>query len=299
VVVSVSLIGYLTLVGLMEMRLSIAYLVGVFVLAAVSWLDDLYSIAVVWRLITHLLVATFVVYVEGSWSVISFGSGLSVSLDGAGSIVSILWIVWMINAYNFMDGIDGLAGIQGIVASAAWGLIAARQQSGIYLYALILCACLSGFILHNWHPAKIFIGDVGSAFLGFTFATFPLMLAHESPADSELLPTVSILILWPFIFDTALTLVGRIYRRKYFWQAHREHLYQRLVISGLSQQTVTAIYGLFAIVTSSASLLLFSKAEIWRFYVIGLVLVMSILLTLVVARLHRIANRVKIPHDAY
>jgi UDP-N-acetylmuramyl pentapeptide phosphotransferase/UDP-N-acetylglucosamine-1-phosphate transferase len=114
-----------------------------------------------------------------------------------------------------------------------------------------------------------------------------------------LLPLVSILVLWPFVFDTGVTLIRRVFRREYVWQARREHLYQRLVISGLGQPTVTVIYGLFAIVTSSASLLLLSRTDIWSLPVIGLVLVISILLTLVVAKLYRAASRSKTPHEAY
>jgi hypothetical protein len=107
------------------------------------------------------------------------------------------------------------------------------------------------------------------------------------PDRSELLPLASILILWPFIFDTILTVVRRAFRRELIWQAHREHLYQRLVIAGLSHSKVTVIYGLFAVITSSAALLLFSRSTNLALAAIGLIIAISVLFALVVSKVYR------------
>jgi UDP-N-acetylmuramyl pentapeptide phosphotransferase/UDP-N-acetylglucosamine-1-phosphate transferase len=103
---------------------------------------------------------------------------------------------------------------------------------------LLLAAASSGFLLHNWPPARIFMGDAGSGFLGFSFAVLPLLASPENPA----LLIVGVLLLWPFVFDTTFTLVRRLCRRENVFQAHRSHLYQRLVIAGLSHPAVTLLY---------------------------------------------------------
>lgn len=291
IVVPLCLIGYVLATWVSGSDFSWGYFLGALLVALVSWLDDLYSISFGWRLMTHVLAACLVLYSEGYWTAVSIGDGRTVFLGSAGAIITAAWIIWVINAYNFMDGIDGIAGVQGLVASAAWAAIAAKEGNGIYLFALIVFSSLVGFILHNWHPAKVFIGDVGSAFLGFTFATFPLLVSRSGFAGSELLPVVAVLVLWPFIFDTILTMVRRAFRREMIWQAHREHLYQRLNIAGRSHSLISILYGVFAIATSSAAILL-----LWTPGKIALASVMttfavSLILTLVVSRAYRNALR--------
>jgi len=256
VIVPVCLAGYFLASQFFETRFSLGYFLGAMLVALVSWIDDLYSISFLWRLLTHLLAALIMVTSEAYWNTFSFGNDVSYALGWVGPVATVLWIVWIINAYNFMDGIDGIAAVQGLAAAAAWGFIFAMGKPGSIVFPMIVFASLVGFIFHNWHPAKVFIGDVGSAFLGFTFASMPLMIAGEKSAISNLLPLASILILWPFIFDTGLTLVRRALRGEMLWQAHRQHLYQLLVISGYSQPTVTITYGIFAIFTSAAAVLL-------------------------------------------
>lgn len=284
VVVPVCLVGYLLTVFLTSVHFSWGYLFGALLVAFVSWLDDLYSLAFGWRLSAHILAAVVVIYSEGAWNLISLGSGVAFSLQWAGPFLTAFWIVWVINAYNFMDGIDGIAGIQGLAASAAWAAICADGGNGTYLFALIIFSTVAAFVFHNWHPAKVFIGDVGSAFLGFTFAAMPLLVSKELPLKADLFPLASILILWPFVFDTLLTLVRRLMRRELIWKAHREHLYQRLVIAGVSHPRVAVIYGAFAAVTSSAALLLVWDSGSFVLVIIGLVIVISAFFTFMVSR---------------
>src|SRR5262249_43741718 len=155
---------------------------------------------------------------------------------------------WVINAYNFMDGIDGIAGVQAVVAASSWVIIASQSGAGVFFFLfLILFGSSFGFLFHNWSPARIFMGDVGSAFLGFTFAAAPLLVSRESTFQASLLPISGVLILWPFLFDTVLTMVRRFIRRERIWIAHRDHLYQSLIIAGYKHSRVSIVYGFLAI----------------------------------------------------
>jgi len=298
VVVPVCLLGYLLTVVLTGIHFSWGYFFGALVVASVSWLDDLYSLAIGWRLTAHILAALLIIYSEGTWSVISFGNVTSYSLAWAAPFVTILWIVWVINAYNFMDGIDGIAGVQGLAASAAWAAICAEGANRTYLFALIIFSTVAAFVFHNWHPARVFIGDVGSAFLGFTFAAMPLLVAKEMPLKADLFPLASILILWPFVFDTLLTLVRRLMRRELIWLAHREHLYQRLVIAGFSHPRVAVIYGVFAAVTSSTALLLVQGSGNFILVIVGFVIVISAFFTFIVSKKFSSCTSLDTPHGA-
>ena len=159
--------------------------------------------------------------------------------------LAFFWVVGLTNAYNFMDGIDGLAGSQAVIAGVGWaGLGWLRGEPLVSLLGLLVAGSSLGFLLHNWPPARIFMGDVGSAFLGFTFAALSVLAAQQNPR----LAVAGILLLWPFIFDTIGTFLRRLRRRENVFAAHRSHLYQRLVIAGYSHRTVTLLYSGLALV---------------------------------------------------
>jgi UDP-N-acetylmuramyl pentapeptide phosphotransferase/UDP-N-acetylglucosamine-1-phosphate transferase len=169
-------------------------------------------------------------------------------LGWVGLPLTFLWIVGLTNAYNFMDGIDGIAGSQAVVVGLGWSLLGwLGQQPHLCAMGLMLTGASLGFLLHNWPPARIFMGDVGSAFLGYTFAVLPLMTAHVPHADSRL-ALIGALLLWPFIFDSAFTFVRRATRGENVLAAHRSHLYQRLVISGRTHLFVTTLYAGLALI---------------------------------------------------
>lgn len=217
------------------LRESIAFLAAAILIAAVSWLDDLRSLSNRVRIVTHFSAAAIVV----------FGTGRLLELPGpelpwiVTAIVTLVWIAGLTNAYNFMDGIDGIAATQGVVAGIAWVVLAEGSRATTTL-ALLLAVASFGFLLHNWPPARIFMGDVGSAFLGFAFAAIPLM-----PGGKGDLVT-AVLVVWPFVFDTAFTFLRRLRRGEAVFSAHRSHLYQRLVIAGMSHRSVTLLYGALA-----------------------------------------------------
>jgi UDP-N-acetylmuramyl pentapeptide phosphotransferase/UDP-N-acetylglucosamine-1-phosphate transferase len=165
----------------------------------------------------------------------------------------VLWMVALTNAYNFMDGIDGIAGIQAIVAGLGWVVIGAiAGLADAVVLGLLLTAGVAGFLVYNWPPARVFMGDAGSGFLGFSFAAIPLIAPEHGP---HLLLSAALLT-WPFLFDTSFTLIRRVRRRENIFAAHRTHLYQRLTVTGLSHARVTALYGVLGVLGAGGAIAL-------------------------------------------
>ena len=247
VIAILGLVGYVIVASVFDAPFSRGYFVGAILISVVSWLDDLYSLPFWSRLLVHFTAAIALVADLGYWTELAIPlTATDIPLGTYfGALVTVLWVVWFINAYNFMDGVDGIAALQAIVAFAAWALLGYLfDQQGLMLFASLLACVSAGFLLHNWHPARIFMGDVGSAFLGFTLASLPLLAVPQSPmGNTAILPGAAALILWPFVFDTFVTLIKRAFRKQKVWEAHREHIYQKMVIDGMKHSEVTLIYG--------------------------------------------------------
>jgi UDP-N-acetylmuramyl pentapeptide phosphotransferase/UDP-N-acetylglucosamine-1-phosphate transferase len=222
----------------------VAWLAAVGGVAAVSLRDDFRPLPALTRLIVHLLAAVGLVAVAGPIE--------SLGLAGVGEVefgrfawpLTVLWVAGLTNAFNFMDGIDGIAGI----TAAAGGTTVAFAANAVgcesaAVVALGLAAGSLGFLTSNWPPARVFMGDVGSTFCGFTLAALPLIA--QPPGRALVLP-VAVLALWPFLFDAGITLVKRIVRRENVLESHQSHLYQRLVLAGWSHRAVASLYGLLA-----------------------------------------------------
>lgn len=277
VIVSVCLILYSAITIFYTQSFVWSYLAGAVLIALVSWIDDLYSISFIYRLICHIAAASLLVFEHGYLSVIHLPfTSASVDLGVFGAVFAVLWIVWLINAYNFMDGIDGIAGLQAIVAGLGWlfvGIFLAYPT--LYFYGGILVFACFGFLVHNWQPAKIFMGDVGSAFLGFTFAAMPFIASGERNEGTGLLMLTAILLVWFFVFDSVLTFFVRLIKGQRVWRPHREHLYQTLVISGMSHQLVTVIYGFLSMTIAILLILVLRFSGIFGFLLILTVLATS------------------------
>ena len=236
---------------------------GALLIAGVSWLDDMRSLPSWLRLTIHSLGAIAAIYALGYVQVITLPLMGQISLGWLGLPLTFLWIVGLTNAYNFMDGIDGLAGSQAIIAGIGWSLLGwLGGQPLIGTLGLLLAASSAGFLWHNWPPASIFMGDVGSAFLGYTFAVLPLFFTvGHANGNLSLDKTfiAAVLLLWPFIWDAAFTFCRRLFKGENVLTAHRSHLYQRLVTSGRSHRAVTCIYIGLALIGVVVAL-------IWVFY---------------------------------
>ena len=157
-----------------------SYISGAILIAIISWLDDLYSIPVGVRFLFHSLAALLVIFGNDPSGNIYIPVLGIIEIGKFGYLLWYLWIVWLINAYNFMDGIDGIAGLQAVSAGIGWAFVGYLQGSiEIEIYGAVIAASCAGFLIFNWQPAKIFMGDVGSAFLGYTFAVFPIFFQEQ------------------------------------------------------------------------------------------------------------------------
>ena len=235
-----------------------SYLLGAALIALISWLDDLYTISFVWRFLVHAISALLVIYGLGGFEQIYLPLLGTLYIGAAGTVLTFFWIVWLTNAYNFMDGIDGIAGVQAVTAGIGWLLIGEITGARtVGFYGGVIAAASFGFLLRNWQPAKIFMGDVGSAFLGYTFAVLPLLLKNERGArNTEMMLTVAVLLVWLFVFDTLWTFGRRVLNGEKVWEAHRGHLYQRYVIKGCSHRFVSSLYALLSIFNVGAAVLM-------------------------------------------
>jgi Fuc2NAc and GlcNAc transferase len=142
----------------------------------------------------------------------------------------------MINLYNFMDGIDGLAASEGVVVAGAAGiLLILGGATGIAAVAVVLAGCCAGFLVWNWPPARIFMGDVSSGFLGFVFAVLAIWTSNNGILELQ----VWAVLLGVFLIDATLTMARRMAAGEKWYTAHRSHAYQRAVTAGHSHLSVT------------------------------------------------------------
>jgi Fuc2NAc and GlcNAc transferase len=213
---------------------SLAWLVGGGLVALAGFLDDLHGLSAIKRLAFHFTAAALLLIASGGLPALPWPGG-AIELGAFGWIIGAVAIVWSINLFNFMDGIDGLAAAQAIfvVGSAAW--LQGSDAGGGPLPLLALVGAATGFLVWNFPPARIFMGDVGSGFIGFALAAGALLTTHRGPTT-----------LWTwlvlngiFVADATVTLVVRLVRGQRIYEAHREHLYQRLSQRWQSHRTVT------------------------------------------------------------
>jgi Fuc2NAc and GlcNAc transferase len=189
--------------------------------AGIGFLDDHRPMPVKIRFLVHVLAAV--------WVLVWLSPSLNGAIGGAWpvglvALVAVMFIVWLLNLYNFMDGIDGLAGIEAVsVGLAAAGLgFALLPAGGTWFLPLVLAAAVGGFLVWNLPPARIFMGDVGSGFLGVCLAT----LALESLAQLPALFWAWLILLGVFVVDATFTLFRRMARGRAVYEAHRSHAYQ-------------------------------------------------------------------------
>lgn len=275
VIVVLTLIGYLMAAAFFPQNFSWGLLVGSLIIAGISIADDIRSIAFPWRLLAHSIAAGIAIYDLGYFQLVTVPViDQMITLRAAGPVLTFLWIIWMINSYNFMDGIDGIAGVQAVAASAGWAIISTWfDRPDTALLSTLVLGSTVGFLIHNWAPARIFMGDIGSAFLGFVFAILPLSLLISSNQSIGYLPVLATFLMWMFLFDSVLTFFRRLIRREKVWQPHRSHFYQLLVISGFSHSFVSKIYGLGASIIAASAIVAFVYGGNWWFLAVFLMLV--------------------------
>lgn len=192
------------------------------VIAALGFLDDHGHVAARWRLLGHFIAAVWaLIWLGGLPPVAMFGSVLDIGW--LGHVLAVFYLVWLLNLYNFMDGIDGIASVEAVCVCLSAALIYAL--SGFYeliWLPLLLVAAVLGFLFWNFPPARIFMGDAGSGFLGIILGVLSLQAAWIS---SQFLWSWLIL-LGVFIVDATVTLIRRLVRGDKVYEAHRSHAYQ-------------------------------------------------------------------------
>jgi UDP-N-acetylmuramyl pentapeptide phosphotransferase/UDP-N-acetylglucosamine-1-phosphate transferase len=236
------------------------YLFGAVLIAIISWVDDIKSLSAKVRFPAHFMAAGIVIAKWGYWEYVNIPLWGNLYLGPFGLLLTIIWIVGLTNAYNFMDGIDGIAGGQALIAGTGWAIIGwIIDDTFIFAIGGLLAASTLGFLFYNWSPAKIFMGDVGSTFLGFSFAVVPVMAARSISTPRNFIPLVGFLLIWPFVFDTGVTLLRRLSKGENIFQAHRTHIYQRLAIAGYSHQIVSLLYIGLALIGVVLALLIINK----------------------------------------
>ncbi|MGV3710311.1 MAG: MraY family glycosyltransferase [Gemmatimonas sp.] len=221
--------------------------------AGIGYADDRGQVSVRFRLLFQFLAAGLALLFIGVEPVQQAIPILS-TVTWLGVVLALLYLVWMLNLTNFMDGIDGIASVE--VVSVCVGLVMcvlavlvgessvadharALHINGIIAAALVLAASTSGFLVWNWPPARIFMGDAGSGFVGVLLGALTLMAGKVSP----LLLWSGVILAGIFVVDATFTLVRRIVRGEKFYQAHRSHAYQHAALR-FGHRRVTVSVGL-------------------------------------------------------
>ncbi|BBA35991.1 uncharacterized protein sS8_4060 [Methylocaldum marinum] len=211
---------------------------GAVPIAAIGFWDDHGHIPAGWRLMVQMASAGWAIYWLNGLESIRFG-GEIYELGWFGSVFSVFLVVWLINLFNFMDGIDGIAGTEvvSVAMSSYWLLVSQSQpiQGGVDVLLLTLAAAAGGFLCWNWPPAKIFMGDVGSAFLGFVLAALALSTAYTGMLSL----TAWLILFGVFFVDATVTLLRRMFSGQRWYEAHRSHAYQHAARRWASHKRVS------------------------------------------------------------
>lgn len=234
-------------------------LTGLPVVLVCLW-DDYRGAGVLSRLVMQCLSASLLLVVLNPWVV----DWLPVAVQFALLFVA---VVWMINLYNFMDGMDGFAGGMALIGFSTLALLGSLAGATDYsALSLVVAAASGGFLVWNFPPARLFLGDVGSAALGFLVAGMLLWGLRDGIVPISL----GVLIFLPFIGDATVTLLRRLLRGERIWQAHREHYYQRLVRLGWGHRRTVVMEYRLMLGCSLSALGVQSQSPGWQWSMLAL-----------------------------
>ena len=254
-------ISYLYYVKDINSSLYYALMVGI-IISVVSYFDDLFELSPKIRLFTQALVAILGLYFLGGYSTLDLFL-VSIENQIVTNTFAFFMIVWFINLYNFLDGIDGYAGSEAVFLSLAAFIFFDGS------HFLILAAAILGFLIWNWHRAKIFMGDVGSTLLGYNIAIFTIYYANQESSNFW----IWIILFGIFWFDATLTLFRRYKNGEKLSIAHKKHAYQRFTQAGWSHDKVVICsmvlnLVLFSIVYYISNILLAFSLSIFILYIV-------------------------------
>jgi glycosyltransferase WbpL len=221
-----------TVLGLSNVPLVLALTGGGALVALTGFLDDRRGLPVSLRLGAHVAAAVWALYWLGGMPPLRIGEQV-IALGWGGELLALLAIVWCLNLFNFMDGIDGLAASEATFVCWSAALLGTHGL-GTAAPMVIGCACL-GFLWWNWPPARIFMGDVGSGYLGYVIAVLALAASRADPVAAW----VWLILGCAFLVDASVTLARRLARGERVSEAHRSHAYQWLARRWGSHRRVT------------------------------------------------------------
>ncbi len=277
VAVFLLIVAWLSVKNGLPNGLAAALIGGGMAVAGIGLLDDHYQISARLRILIHFAAAGWALWWLHGVGPLQVGA-YNWDFGWFGQAVALVGLVWMTNLYNFMDGIDGIAAVESVCVSGLGALMLTWVGlGGLATGALVLMGASAGFLLWNWQPAKIFMGDVGSGFLGFVFGVLAIASTRERP-----------LLIWPwvillsvFVVDSTLTLLRRFMTGARWYEAHRSHAYQHAARRWSSHSRVTLAIATVNIVWLFPLAL---GACVWP--AAGLLLAVLALVPLVCAALH-------------
>jgi Fuc2NAc and GlcNAc transferase len=206
------------------------------VVAMIGFMDDRRHVAPRWRLLGHFAVAWWVLAMLGGAPPVTV-IGFVLTSGWLGFAIAALYLVWMLNLTNFMDGIDGIAGVEAVTVSLSGALLSrlAAPDAHLWIAPLVFASATLGFLVWNWPPAKIFMGDAGSGFLGLTMGVFSLQAGWVI----ERLFWSWVILLGVFVVDATVTLIYRLAQGERLHEAHRSHAYQHAAVNRGGHMPVT------------------------------------------------------------
>ena len=264
---------------------------GSLLIVGVSFLDDLSHVHPVIRISVHFLVALVLVLAGFAIDAVGLPGMRWQLLPWLSVAITCLYVAWLVNLYNFMDGMDGFAGGMAVIGFGTFALLGALGGHTAFAgVCAVIAAASAGYLLFNFPPARIFMGDVGSSLLGFLVAGLSLWASRQG-----IFPLwMAILVFSPFIVDATITLIYRLWRRERIWEGHKSHCYQRLVQLGWGhRKTVLWEYVLMLLCASSALAAFHLPPPLQWALLVAWIFVYVILIALV----YRLEGRVK-SHEA-
>ncbi len=237
-VIAIFLFGDATMIS---KKYFFGFLFSALLIATVSFYDDLTDKPFIFKLIIQIIAAAIVIKSGVVIHEVALPWTGKVQLGAIGILLTFLWIIGLTNAYNFMDGLNGMAAGPAIINGLFFGFLSFSQGSTfVYIICYTIIAGALGFLVFNFPRPSLFMGDVGSAFLGFVFATLGIIAALYDHSHTSLL--VMPLLLFNYIYDTTFTFIRRLLRHENVFEAHRTHLYQLFNQLGHSHVRVSCFH---------------------------------------------------------
>lgn len=234
---------------------------GGFLIMLLGLFDDKRRFTAKYKLLFQILIIIFIYYAGFKIEVLTNPFGHDIILSFLSLPVTLFWFLLVINAFNLIDGMDGFAAGIGMIASLVLFVVGLlNHNQAVALLSLLLIGSLLAFLRFNFYPARIFMGDTGSLFLGFYLAAISVAGTSQFKGITAMTLLIPIMVLIIPLGDTALAIFRRIKRRRHIFEADKEHLHHKLLEFGFSQKSIallgyfiTSLFGLIALGFSLSS----------------------------------------------